>query len=103
MQQFMQQPELLCCKPIIHGADAGDVAAGPIEAGDDAGLDRVGAGHEHDWNSRRRRFGRKGAAILPNVAMTVTRRFTRSAANSGSRWLSPCAQRYSMRTLRPST
>ena len=43
------------------------------------------------------------AAILPSVAMTVTRRFTGSAANSGSRWLSPCAQRYSTRTLRPST
>jgi hypothetical protein len=64
MQQFMQEPELLCRKPVIHGADADDVAAGPIEAGDDASLDRVGAGHEHDWNCRRRRFGRKSRCYI---------------------------------------
>src|SRR5262249_57523005 len=45
----------------------------------------------------------RAAATLPGVAMTVTGRLTRSAANSGSRPFSPCAQRYSIATLRPST
>jgi hypothetical protein len=58
MQQFMQQPELLCRKPIIHRADACNVAAGPVEAGDDASLDRVGAGHEQTATSHLNRCER---------------------------------------------
>src|SRR6516165_12223013 len=55
----MQKAELFCPKPRIHGADTGDVAAGPIKAGHDAGLDWVCAGHEHDRNCHRCRFGRE--------------------------------------------
>ena len=56
LQQLMQQPKLLGRKAGIHGGDAGDVAAGPIEAGDEAGH-RVGAGDEHDRNCRGRGLG----------------------------------------------
>ncbi len=34
--------------------DAGDVAARPVQAGDEAELDRIGGGFEHDRNSRGR-------------------------------------------------
>jgi hypothetical protein len=44
------------------------------------------------------------ADVLPGVAMTVTRRRTRSAANAGKRSFWPsAAQRYSMATFWPST
>src|ERR1700731_4443220 len=43
-----------------------------------------------------------GAAV-PSAAMTATRRRNRSAANSGSRLKSFCAQRNSIATFRPST
>jgi len=39
--------------------DAGDVAAGPIEAGDEAQPDGVGAGGEDNGNCRGRRLGRE--------------------------------------------
>ena len=41
--------------------------------------------------------------MLTGVTMTATWRRTRSAANSGNRLASLCAQRYSIATLRPST
>ena len=44
----------------------------------------------------------KPAAGLPSVAMTATRRLTRSVASSGSRLLSFCAQRNSIATFLPS-
>jgi hypothetical protein len=44
----------------------------------------------------------RAAGVLPSAAITATRRRTRSAANSGSRSGSLCAQRYSMAKLRPS-
>ena len=40
-------------------ADAGDVATGPIEAGDEPKPDRVTPGREYDRNRRGRRFGRE--------------------------------------------
>ena len=43
------------------------------------------------------------AATPPGVTMTFAARLTRSAASSGSRVLSPCPQRYSIKILRPST
>jgi hypothetical protein len=43
------------------------------------------------------------AAVLFGVAMTATRRRTRSAASSGSRSLSSRAQRNSIATFLPST
>jgi hypothetical protein len=39
----MQKPKLLGRKARIQGGDSGDIAAGPIEARDEAGLDRVDA------------------------------------------------------------
>jgi hypothetical protein len=38
---------------------ASDIAARPIEVGNDTSLDRVGADREHDGNRRRHRFGRE--------------------------------------------
>jgi hypothetical protein len=46
--QIVQEAKLLCPKLIRQKADAGDVAARPIEAGDEALLDRIYP-HEDDW------------------------------------------------------
>ena len=48
-------------------------------------------------------FAVSAAATPPGVTITATRRPMRSLANSGRRPLSPCPQRYSIATLRPST
>ena len=58
-QQLVQEPEPLCRELHIHGADTGDVAARPVEAGDETSLDRVAAGAEDDRNCRGRGFGRE--------------------------------------------
>ena len=42
--QLMQQPKLLCPKLRHNEGDAGDVAARPVETGDEAKLNRVAAG-----------------------------------------------------------
>ena len=52
-QQRMQEPEPLGPKLRIFGIDTGDVAAWPIEVGDEAGLDRVVAGLEDNRNRAR--------------------------------------------------
>ena len=59
LQQLMQKPKLLGCKARIHGGDASDIAAGPIEANDEAGLDRVNSDHENDRNRCGRGLGRE--------------------------------------------
>jgi hypothetical protein len=43
----------------IQTGHAGDIAAGPIEAGDKSKLDRVGPYPEDDRNLAGRRFGRQ--------------------------------------------
>src|SRR5262249_7181334 len=48
-------------------------------------------------------FAARPGADVAHAAMTVTWRRTRSAASVGSRSYWPCAQRYSIATLRPST
>jgi hypothetical protein len=54
--EFVQQPQLLG-RQISSGKDhAGDVAAGPTEAGDQACSDRIEAGGEDNWNRRGRRL-----------------------------------------------
>jgi hypothetical protein len=53
------KPELLCPKPIIHGADTGDVTARSIEADNEASFHRVGANDEDNGDRRGRGFGRK--------------------------------------------
>jgi hypothetical protein len=51
-QQFAQEPEPLGRKLDAHGAETRDVAAGPVETGNKARLNRVGAGIEDDGNGR---------------------------------------------------
>jgi hypothetical protein len=41
--QLMQQPEVLCPKRRVNKGDTGDVAARPVEAGNEAEVDRIGA------------------------------------------------------------
>jgi hypothetical protein len=48
-------------------------------------------------------FAASAAATPPGVTITATRRLIRSLANSGSRRVSLCPQRYSIAMLRPST
>ena len=50
-----------------HEADAGDVAAGPVEARHQPVSHRIASGHEHDRHCRGRRLdGRRGGAIANN-------------------------------------
>jgi hypothetical protein len=58
LQQLMQEFKLLGRKAHIQGGDSGDIAAGPIEANDEAGLDRVDTDHENDRNRCGRGLGR---------------------------------------------
>src|SRR5262245_30114681 len=53
----MQQPKLLCPKLRRNEGDTGDVAARPVETGDEAELNRVAAGYEDDRDRRSRRLG----------------------------------------------
>ena len=48
--QFAQHPEPLGGNIGVDRGDAGDVAAGPVEAGDKAEFDRIAAGGEHHRN-----------------------------------------------------
>jgi hypothetical protein len=48
----VQQSEILRRQLANQGVDAGDVAARAVEAGDESGPHRVGAGIEHDRNVR---------------------------------------------------
>src|SRR5262249_48886614 len=53
------EPEALGSGFLAHGVDAGDVAAGPVEAGDEAERDRVAAGAEDDRDGGGRGLGGK--------------------------------------------
>ena len=55
--QLMQQPKLLCPKLCRHKADTGDVAARPVEAVDEAELNRIASAYEDDRDRRSRRLG----------------------------------------------
>ena len=55
--QLMQQPKSLCPKLNSDKRDAGDIAARPIETGDEAELNRVAAACEDDRDRRSRRLG----------------------------------------------
>ena len=48
----MKQPKLLCPKRRVNEGDTGDVAARPVEAGDEAQLKRVAAACEDDRDRR---------------------------------------------------
>src|SRR5215813_11523792 len=53
----MQQPKLLCPKLTSDKRDTGDIAARPVETGDEAELNRVAAACEDDRDRRSRRLG----------------------------------------------
>jgi hypothetical protein len=55
--QLMQQPQPLCTELLGEVAHAGQIAARPIETGDQTKFDRVAAHAEHDRNRRCRGFG----------------------------------------------
>src|SRR6516165_3957527 len=55
----MQDSKPLSPKLHVHIADTGKVATGPIEAGDETNLDRVGAATKDDRNGRSRGFRRE--------------------------------------------
>ena len=55
--QLMQQPKLLCPKLSREKRDTGDIAARPVETGDEAELNRVAAACEDDRDRRSRRLG----------------------------------------------
>ena len=51
-RRLVQQFQEFWCKLGRQPADARDGAAGPVEAGDETHLDRIGAALEDDWNRR---------------------------------------------------
>jgi hypothetical protein len=63
-QQLVQEPEPLCRKLHANVADPGEIAARPVEAGNEAQFYRVGASNEDNGNRRGRRLGceRRGGA-----------------------------------------
>jgi hypothetical protein len=107
----LEQLQAFSCQLDIHRADSRGIASRPIETGNEANLDRVEGNAEYDRDCRGRGFGRERrwrtargddrhpaadqiggqfrqpivSAGVPLVAMTATRRRTRSAASSGSR------------------
>src|SRR5262245_12923982 len=84
-QQFMQEPKALGSGFLAHRIDARDVAARPIEAGDEAERDRVAAGAEDDRDGGGRGFGGKRRFRNAGLTITAMRRRTRSAAKPGRR------------------
>src|SRR5262245_23628931 len=59
--QLTQEPKLLRRKFHRHEADTSDVAAGPVEVGDEAIPNRVAPGHKDDRHRRGCGLGRKRA------------------------------------------
>src|SRR5262245_32587671 len=55
--QLMQQSKLLCPKLCRDEGNTGNVAAGPVETGDEAKLKRVAGAYEDDRDRRSRRLG----------------------------------------------
>jgi hypothetical protein len=55
----VQQLEAFGIEQNGHPADARDISAGPVHAGNEAVRDRIGAGLENDGYSRGCRFGRQ--------------------------------------------
>src|SRR5262245_22228076 len=55
--QLMQQSKLLCPKLSSDKRDTGDIAARPVETGDEAELNRVAAACVDDRDRRSRRLG----------------------------------------------
>src|SRR5215831_14189305 len=98
-QQLVQEPEPLGYQLVAHGVDTGDVAARSAEALDKAKLNRSKPRLKTIGIVVVAALAASAAAELPGVAMTATRRRTRSATNSGIRERSFSAQRYSIATF----
>ena len=79
--QLVQQPQPLRHHLGGEEINAGRIAARPGKAGDQAELDRVVASAEDDRDGRGCRLGRQAPRLKPGVAITATRRRTRSAAS----------------------
>jgi hypothetical protein len=59
----VQQSKLLCYKFRLHVIYTGYIATWPVEADDEASLNRVNASAENDWNCCGGGFGRKRCLI----------------------------------------
>src|SRR6516162_6057939 len=72
-QQVVQEPEALGSKVQAYRGDSGDIATRPIEAGNQACLDRIGAHVEDDWDriavslDGKRRFPKDGYDCHPTA------------------------------------
>jgi hypothetical protein len=84
MNQLGNQLELFGQQLGREHADARKIAAGPGEAADEAGLDRIDAGSKTIGIVEVAFFAASAEGMLP-VAITSTLRPTRSAANPGNR------------------
>jgi hypothetical protein len=62
-QQIAQNAEPLGRKLCVHGRDTGQVAAGVVEAGDEALLNRIAPHLEDDRNAACRGLGRSRGSI----------------------------------------
>ena len=99
--QFVNQLDALGDHRHEQANYAGEVAAGPVQAGDETKLDRVGADCEDDRNRLSRRLrGRRGGC--GTAMMTATWRRTKSSASAGSCSRLSDAHRYSAVEFRPS-
>lgn len=92
----MQESEPFGLEPVIHGADPGDVGTRPTSTGSTPVLNTIGI-------IAVAALAASAAELDTGVAITVTRRRTRSDAILGIKSSWPLAQRYSILTLRPST
>jgi hypothetical protein len=99
--QLMQESQPLGDQLQDEKIGAGRVAARPREAGDKTKLDRVFSDGEHGIVAVAALAASAGAP--PGVAMTATRRRTRSAISAGRPSYSPSSQWYSIVTFWRST
>ena len=82
--ELAQQLQSLRPQHAAEKAHARDVAARPVEAGDEAVPDRVAAAREDDRHRRGCGLGRQSAALL-SATITATGRRIRSATRAGNR------------------
>src|SRR5215472_6948426 len=101
--QIMEESQSLGRNFSGEKIDAGRVAARLGKAGDETKFDGVVADAEDDRDRCGRSHGRLSNAVWPGVAITATRRRTRSAMSGGRRSYRPSSQWYSTITFWPST
>jgi len=101
--ELVQKCQPLRSQLIREKIDPRKVSVRPGETGNQTKLDRVFADAEDDWDRRGRSFGRERSRLPAGVAMTATRRRTRSAMSTGRRSNWPSSQWYSTVTFWLST